>query len=314
MRLSPGDRRFAATLIAFGLTVYSLKHEVNRGLGVGCDTNKETLLRGGAEEEGDAWEVAELPIMRSKSRGFRPVYVYSKAEPEVRPFYSQEGQDKLIQELMKANDEKEGGEASKPEGEKRPPFFVDLAANDALVLSNSFQLERDGWDGVCIEPNPRYWYRLAAFRTCTIVGSFVGGSQAEDGREVDVNLSNARKGGIVGQEMDNRGGAEEKRNLVSLRTVFERTNVPAVIDYFSLDVEGAEHLVMRDFPWERYSFRFLTIERPNDDLKILLQLHGYRLARTISSYDETLWVSEENVGLSEEEIDTICDRVGIKKY
>jgi len=44
-----------------------------------------------------------------------------------------------------------------------------------------------------------------------------------------------------------------KRNLVSIHTVFRNTNVPSKIDYFSLDVEGAESIVVANFPWKSYS-------------------------------------------------------------
>merc|ERR1719410_1249144 len=101
--------------------------------------------------------------------------------------------------------------------------------------------------------------------------------------------------------MDNQM-ADEKRNLVSLMTIFEETNVPKIIDYFSLDVEGAETLVMQNFPWEEYSFKFITIERPKEDLKMILQLNGYKFAMKISTYDETLWFNEEKVLLSDREM------------
>ena len=71
---------------------------------------------------------------------------------------------------------------------------------------------------------------------------------------------------------------------------------------------------MQNFPWDVYTFKFITIERPKDDLKIMLQMHGYKLVRTITSYDETLWVNEEKVSLSEEEIDKISESVGVGKY
>ena len=71
---------------------------------------------------------------------------------------------------------------------------------------------------------------------------------------------------------------------------------------------------MQNFPWDVYKFKFITIERPKDDLKMMLQMHGYKLARTITSYDETLWINEEKVSLSEEDIDKIAESVGVKKY
>ena len=69
-------------------------------------------------------------------------------------------------------------------------YFLDLAANDAVHLSNTLHLEQNGWKGLCIEGNPMYWYSLSAFRNCTIVGAFVFVGGTEDGKQVGVRLSN----------------------------------------------------------------------------------------------------------------------------
>mmetsp|Transcript_11941 Transcript_11941/g.17906 ORF Transcript_11941/g.17906 Transcript_11941/m.17906 type:complete len:127 (-) Transcript_11941:223-603(-) len=101
----------------------------------------------------------------------------------------------------------------------------------------------------------------------------------------------------------------EKRNLVSIQTVFRNTNVPSTIDYFSLDVEGAESIVMADFPWKSYSFKFITIERPKDDLIQLLVRNGYKKALNITDWGETLWVNTKEVLLTQVEIEDI-----VKQY
>jgi len=54
--------------------------------------------------------------------------------------------------------------------------------------------------------------------------------------------------GVVGHNFDNKKGGDTKRNVVSISTVFRETKVPSIIDYFSLDVEGAETFVMEKFP------------------------------------------------------------------
>ena len=81
--------------------------------------------------------------------------------------------------------------------------------------------------------------------------------------------------------------------------------------YFSLDVEGAESLVMSDFPFEKYKFKIMTIERPTDDLKDLLRNHGYKQIMKLTLWGETLWVNTNLIDLSEEEmvrmLDDICD-------
>ena len=250
------------------------------------------------------WE--DVPFKKTFSDGFHPVYVYSRAISEVQRQYSQAKQDLLVISLLKANNAKNIS--------SDVPFFVDLAANDALKFSNTYLLERNGWNGVCIEPNPQYWYRLASFRNCIIVGAFVGGKEEEDGKEVDVILSNGVYGGIVAEGMDNTDKREEKRNVVSISTVFKKANVPRIIDYFSLDVEGAELFVMEHFPWHLYKFRFMSIERPNVELQELLNLEGYKMVRTITGFGETLWIHDTLVHLSKEEINNICSSLGIRAY
>lgn len=279
-------------------------HEAVGGVGpAGAATAQARILGGGDSER---WDLTDLPIARSAGIGFRPVYIYSQVPlPDPGKSRSQVIQDLLVVKLTEAVGAKGG--SSGTEGS----FFVDLASNDALNLSNTYHLEQKGWSGVCIEPNPIYWYRLAAYRKCVIVGAFVG---EEEGKEVDVVLSNGALGGIVGEGLDNAAAkSEEKRNLVRVSTIFKQTNVPRFIDYLSLDVEGAEMLVMRDFPFDEYTFRFITVERPTWALRGLLESKGYHLMRVIANFGETLWM-HESVPLSAEEVDEICNTLGIRKW
>lgn len=249
-------------------------------------------------------ELAANSLPSSKSR-FHPVYIYSNrelADKEVPAYtdhnaYSQVLQDKIILALTKANDEKSQDKVAKQK------FFVDLAANDAIALSNTLHLEQNNWEGVCIEGNPEYWYNLGRYRKCTAVGAFVGGKPSEDGKEVEIALKGVY-GGIVAEGMDNaKEQSTVKRELVSIYTVFKETNVPSMIDYLSLDVEGAESLVMSDFPWEDYKMRFMTIERPKDDLRGMLQANGYVMVnKQLSQWGETLWAHEKSINLSQEEM------------
>lgn len=184
-------------------------------------------------------------------------------------------------------------------GDVRRRFFVDLAANDAVGLSNSLLLEASGWDGLCIEANPIYWYGLARWRSCTVVGAVVG----EERRTVVMHMAGSR-GKIKkpsGTQKDNSfsslldGSSEEQdqvRQSVSVDTLFRRFNVPRVIDYFSLDVEGAEEIVMNGFPFEEYKVLVFTIERPSSSLTELLVKKGYIPIAVLSTYGETLWMHQ----------------------
>lgn len=157
--------------------------------------------------------------------------------------------------------------------------------------SNTFALEHNfHWRGICIEANPFYWYRLA-FRTCHVVGAIAGKQNMED---VQVQLGQAKGsgpfGGIVGGDFDNKKTKEaEHRFTVTLQTMLQLWDAPAVIDYLSLDVEGAETFIMKDFAWSDYTFLCLTIERPTDELKAILTANHYHKVLDIKRGD-TLWV------------------------
>jgi len=149
---------------------------------------------------------------------------------------------------------------------------------------------------LCIEPNPANWYELATYRKCTIVGALVGGTEEDEGKVLDVKFGgDGAVAGIVDNNFDNKDRADAKRNIVSIRTIFEKAKVPSIIDYFSLDVEGAETFVMAKFPWDKYKIRFMTIERPKDDLVKLLNEKGYQKLEKIANWGETIWAHESLV-------------------
>jgi len=206
--------------------------------------------------------------------------------------YSQCGQDWLVGSLL---------------GCKRDGFFVDLAANDAKVLSNTLALERDfGWRGICIEPNPRYQEGLLK-RTCQVVGTPVA-SPANTPVTFDFE---GVVGGIVNNAYDNklvRAGTQTRQfKTVSLAEVLAATNnTPSVIDFLSLDVEGAESDVMRDFPWDKYTFLVIAVERPKPDLAAMLGKAGYTKLRENAHFDDQTWVHNSLIGKVRDEFGHDC--------
>jgi hypothetical protein len=84
----------------------------------------------------------------------------------------------------------------------------------------------------------------------------------------------------------------EPRFTVRLEDVFRRYKVPLIIDYFSLDVEGAETYIMSSFPFDSYRIKVMTVERPKADLVALLQKNGYIFLGYLSGWGESLWCHE----------------------
>ena len=203
------------------------------------------------------------------------VYVGNKTEPTLNARWtSQVGQDRTIVNLFKG---------------KRGGFFVDLAANDAVRLSNTLTLEQQyGWDGLCIEANPQYFEKLYK-RRCQLVQAVVG---KDDNAEVQFVFKKVL-GGVLG--FDNRKATAHTQDVhrfstVSLEKVFSNLSVPAVIDYLSLDVEGAEEWVLGAFPWHRFAFLAITVERPNPGLRATFKSQGYTYVCDHGGFGDQLWL------------------------
>jgi hypothetical protein len=112
-------------------------------------------------------------------------------------------------------------------------------------------------------------------------------------QHVYFQYSNQDHGGIAGQGFDNGPRHQKSSTLeytVTLQQIFQRFHVPKVIDYLSLDVEGAEYFIMKSFPLQDYTIRIMTIERPIDSLRKLLEQKGYKQILRLSRWGETLWI------------------------
>jgi hypothetical protein len=60
--------------------------------------------------------------------------------------------------------------------------------------------------------------------------------------------------------------ADSEVLTVSVARLLDDFGAPSVIDYLSLDIEGAEWWAFSTFPWHRYKFLTITIERPKPEL------------------------------------------------
>jgi len=205
-----------------------------------------------------------------------PLAVYHHA-----PWFSQFLQDQLVSTVLK---HQQGG------------FFIDLASNDAVRISNTFALEsKYGWNGLCIEPNPVYWHALS-YRKCITVAAVIGRTTMEEVQFAYPGKAQAPQGGIYGDQFRNKESNKKVHSTkipqytVTLRDIFRKFNVPHVIDYLSLDIEGAETFVMETFPFDQYKFKLLTIEGVDEKLQGILKTQGYKMIHSLRrGMMETLW-------------------------
>jgi hypothetical protein len=236
------------------------------------------------------------------SSDWKPAYVYRggpSEPPKKLQWNGQVEQDKLVSWLTK---------------NKTNGYFVDLAANDASDLSNTLSLEQHlNWTGLCVEANPEYWYRLGRLRSCTVVGAVVG----KNANEVISFSMDTYMGGIVGNKFDNKRAPKRKtqeRFTVQLDRTFQQFKVPLIIDYLSLDVEGAEESIMNAFPFQDYRFRFMTVERPSANLTAKLAEHGYQLVKKLVFFGDTLFAHKSELPGIDDIVDHYCKSPSNTKF
>ena len=77
---------------------------------------------------------------------------------------------------------------------------------------------------------------------------------------------------------------------VSIETILHEFNVPKTINYFSLDIEGAEERIMRIFPFHSHTVYIFTIERPNHRVRKILLEHDYIEVGILGTFGDVMYM------------------------
>lgn len=148
---------------------------------------------------------------------------------------------------------------------RRGGFFLDFGAFDGTSISNTLALERDlGWRGICVEPNPRYYPALCAARRCITVNAALWHESRKQLEFVDAHgLSSIAD--FKDTDLNSQRRLEATRSLIRVDTLnpnelLERFEAPTLIDFLSLDVEGAEFDILNALDLRRYRIALMTIE------------------------------------------------------
>lgn len=171
---------------------------------------------------------------------------------------------------------------------KKNGFFVDLASTDGKNINNTYILEKKlNWMGICIEANPTFHKDLYKNRNCYISQEVVADKNDEI---VKFRIDAEERSGIINKKYDNTSYNCKflEKNTVTLESILDKYNAPNIIDYLSLDIEGAEYDVLKNFPFNKYTFLTLTIEGPSQLMDILLFKNDYlfvRKSKKLNSFD-----------------------------
>lgn len=183
-------------------------------------------------------------------------------------------------------------------------YYVELGANDGVTQSNTYYFEKyRHWKGLLVEPSPHNFLKCKANRSrenrihCAACVSF--DYDREFVRIAHSNLMSTSLGLSTDIADPMAHALSGRQFLAPTEDVFEygavartlndllnQSAAPKVIDFMSLDVEGAELEVLRGIDHQVYRFKFILVEsRDFARISDYLVSVGYTFVAGLSEQD-----------------------------
>lgn len=145
---------------------------------------------------------------------------------------------------------------------KQGGFFVEFGACDGKFVSNSFLLEtKFNWNGILSEPAQIWHEELFKNRSCTISKYAVGLQSKKQIQFIEYVAPGLSRIGNLGSSGEN---ARIKRKYfvesITLNDLLEKYNAPRQIDFISIDTEGGEYDILKDFDFTQYEISLIAVE------------------------------------------------------
>lgn len=166
-------------------------------------------------------------------------------------------------------------------------FFVEFGATNGLCASNSYLLEKYFlWKGILCEPAKVYHAQLIKNRKCNIEYGCVWGQSNKRINFIETQIpSYSTIKTFVDSDMHKemrKNSKEYEVITISLTDLLKKYNAPKVINYLSIDTEGSEFEILKNFDFNSYKFNFITYEHNynyfiRSKVRNLLTKNGYKI-------------------------------------
>lgn len=172
-----------------------------------------------------------------------------------RKFMSATDEDKLVIDYFKS---------------KKNGYLLDISAADGVTGSNSFRLINEfDWSGLLVEPCPTHRINLdTLYADIDDVDVYYG---AISGEKTELTFYELPANAVgMSYTAERSHGAPENCPVpivdsynvpaININTLLEKYNSPTEIDFFSLDIEGAEQEVVDYIDMSKYNIKMWCIE------------------------------------------------------
>lgn len=186
-------------------------------------------------------------------------------------------------------------------GGKRDGVFVEVGGFDGVTGSNClfFEVFR-GWSGLMIEAVDEHFDAAREFRRCTCINALIG--NGEPAEFLTIDNGPIQMSGLTASYDPKRRAWVDAQAAANLRTHTRETqrlgdlllahNLDR-IDLLCIDIEGAERMVLEDFPFDDITVDCFCIETAwdRDPVVALMETRGYEWIDRIGHDD--LFVAQD---------------------
>ena len=190
--------------------------------------------------------------------------------------------------------------------QKKDGYFIEIGACDGKHLSNSFALEKRGWAGVICEPS-NFWLQRMKNRKCVLSKKAVF---SESGKKLIFNeVPKHPELSGCNDYLDNDNNSKLRKDYtsyevetISLNDLINEHLDKKQIDYISIDTEGSEFEILKNFDFKKRHVEIFTIEhnflekKRDKILKIMTENNYKRVFENLSHWDDW-YVRKDNTVL-----------------
>ena len=182
-------------------------------------------------------------------------------------------------------------------------FFVEFGATDGLFLSNTFLLEKKkNWNGILSEPSKIQNKNLIINRSCNLDYRCVWNKSGEKIMFSETKLPHLSTINFFKKSDQHKNlrknSYQYEIETISLQKLLDNFSAPKHIQFLSIDTEGSEYEILKEFDFSKYTFSILLVEHnfteKRDLIYSLLSKNGYlRVLDNISNVDD--WYVSQNI-------------------
>lgn len=160
-----------------------------------------------------------------------------------------------------------------------PGFYVDVGANDPIINSQTYALDKLGWAGLLIEPLPECCEKLKKIRTGKVL-QYVCSTKENDNLTLKLNVA----GSLSTLEKTLMSASKVSKSTIEVKSrtldgLLSDNNVSPNFELLSIDVEGHEMSLFDGFSIDYWCPKLVVLEDHVLDLDKhqFMSEHGYRL-------------------------------------